>query len=424
MNAEETGNSKIMAISNLARIDAPPAVAGASARRWAILFVAWLSFLLSFVDRLTWASVSVSVGGSLGLPVGALGIFVTAFYIGYVICNALGGVASDRIGGRLTLTLSVASLGLFTFLFGFTTSVGYGLALQALMGLAAGADYASCIKLIVAWFDRTSRGRAMGILLIASSLGVTATNAIVPTLAASFGWQGVYRVLGVATLAVGAGAWLVLRDRPPGAPLAAVIQPKFDLRPLLRNRNLVLLGMTGFAALWGTWGFAFWANALMIKGHGFTAVEAGFIVSLVGIAAIAGKPLIGLLSDWLGGRRKWLTFGTFVLFAVMLMVFGSLTDKAAFMIAAPFVGLGAFVYSPLMAAMVAESSGVLLAGSAAGILNSVWQLGSVIVPVVVGVVFQSTGSFAAAFATLAAGPALAAVCLLFVREGASVTAVS
>jgi sugar phosphate permease len=382
--------------------------------RWVILFIAWLSFLLSFVDRLTWANVAVSVGGSLGLPVAALGIFVTAFYAGYVVCNALGGIASDRIGGRLTLTLSMLALGFSTMAFSFTTNVAFGLAVQGLMGLAAGADYACCIKLIVAWFDRTTRGRAMGVLMVASSLGVTATNAVVPTLAATFGWQGVYRVLGLLTLAVGGAAFLLLRDRPPGAP--PTVQPTLSLRPLLDNRNLVLLGLTGFAALWGTWGFAFWANALMIKGRGFSPVDAGFIVSLIGIAAIIGKPLIGLLSDWLGGRRKWLTFATFVLFAVMLMVFGTLTDKREFQIAAPFVGLGAFLYSPLMAAMVAEASGVLLAGSAAGILGGFWQLGSVIVPVVVGVVFQSTGSFLAAFATLAAGPVLAAVCLLFVHE--------
>ena len=399
-----------------ATVAPPPATQAVLTYRWVILFIAWLSFLLTFIDRLTWANVAVSVGGTLGLPVAALGIFVTAFYAGYVVCNTLGGVASDRVGGRLTLTLSLVLLGLFTFLFSFTTSVAYGLVIQALMGLAAGADYASCIKLIVAWFDRTSRGRAMGLFLVASSLGTVATNAIVPTLAASYGWQGVYRVLGGVTLAVGLVAWLLLRDRPAGA-MEQVIRPKLDLRPLLANRNLVLLAITGFASNWGTWGFFAWANALMIKGRGFTAIEAGAIVSLVGIAAIAGKPLIGLLSDWLGGRRKWLTFAVFLLFAVMLMVFGQLTGTLAFQIAAPFVGLGAFVYSPLMAAMVAEASGVALAGSAAGILNSFWQTGSVIVPLAVGVVFQATGSFAAAFATLAAGPAVAAVVLLFVREG-------
>jgi len=386
----------------------------APAYRWVILFVAWLSFLLSFVDRLVWANVAVSVGGSLGLPVAALGIFVTAFYIGYVICNALGGIASDRIGGRLMLTLSILALGVSTFLFSFTASLTYGLFLQALMGLAAGADYACCIKLITAWFERTSRGTAMGFLLVASSLGVTVTNASVPTLAQSFGWQGVYRVLGLLTLVVGIAAFALLRDRPPG--MAVAVQAKTHLRPLLMNRNILLLALTGFAAFWGTWGFAFWASALMIKGHGVSPIDAGFIVSLVGIAAIIGKPLIGMLSDWMGGRRKWLTFATFVLFAVMLMVFGALTERRAFVIAAPLIGLGAFLYSPLLAAMVAEASGVALAGSAAGILAGFWQLGSVVVPIVVGVVFQATGSFQAAFATLAAGPLLAALCLLMVKE--------
>ncbi len=294
--------------------------------------------------------------------------------------------------------------------------------LQGLMGLAAGADYASSIKLIVAWFDRTSRGRAMGILLIASSLGVTATNAVVPTLAALAGWQGVYRALGLVTLAVGAIAFLLLRDRPAGT--VQNLAARVPVRRLLGNRNLLLLGLVGFAAFWGTWGFAFWANALMIKGRGFSAIQAGGVVSLVGIAAIIGKPLIGLLSDWMGGRCKWLSFATLVLFVVMLMIFGTLTDPMAFAFAAPLVGLGAFLYSPLLAAMVAETSGVALAGSAAGVLASFWQLGSVIVPVVVGVVFQATGSFLAAFATLAAGPALAAIGLLFVKEGPDVIPLS
>ena len=311
-------------------------------------------------------------------------------------------------------------------MFSFTASVTYGLIIQAAMGLAAGADYGSSIKLIVAWFDRTRRGRAMGLFLIASSLGVTVTNATVPTLAAQFGWQGVYRVLGLVTMAVGVCAFLAVRDRPPGEPVA---HAKIDLRALLRNRNIVAIGLVGFAGFWGTWGFAFSANALMIKGHGFSAVDAGFVVSLIGVAAIVGKPLIGLASDVTGGRQKWLAFGVFVLFATMLMTFGTLTDKLSFQLAAPLLGLGAFLYSPLLAAMVATNSGATLAGSAAGILASFWQLGSVIVPLVIGLVYQTTGSFLAAFATLAAGPTLAAIGLLFVagrtrRRSAVVTSMS
>src|SRR5271166_4434314 len=218
--------------------------------RWVILFICWLAFLLSFVDRLTWANVAVSVGDSLGLPVAALGVFVTAFYVGYVVCNVLGGFASDWIGGRLTLTFSMLALGTCTFLFGWTTSVAMGLIIQALMGFSAGADYASCIKLIVAWFDRGSRGKAMGLFLIASSLGVVTTNALVPTLAALIGWRGVYHVLGAITIGVGIVAYLVLRDRPTSAGPISVAP---SLRPLLRNKTMILLTIAGFCGFWGTW---------------------------------------------------------------------------------------------------------------------------------------------------------------------------
>ena len=381
--------------------------------RWVVLFVAWLSFLISFVDRLTWATIAVSAGASLGLSVAQLGVFVTAFYIGYLVCNALGGIASDRIGGRLTLAASMLTLGVCTFLFGFTSSIVMGVVLQLLMGLAAGADYASCIKLIVNWFDRGSRGKAMGLLLIASSLGVTLTNAIVPSIAASLGWQAVYHVLGAATAMVGVVALLFLRDGPPGCQAAQGATP--PIGPLLRDKNIILLGVTGFAAFWGTWGFTFWANALMVRGHGLTAVDAGVVMSVAGVAAVIGKPVVGFLSDWLG-RPKWLTIGLLTLFAVMLLIFGTLTNKVAFLLAAPLLGIGTFVYSPLLAVMVAEAAGPALAGSATGLLASLWQLGSVIVPILVGFVFQSTGSFLAALAALAAGPALGVVCMLFLDQ--------
>jgi hypothetical protein len=50
----------------------------------------------------------------------------------------------------------------------------------------------------------------------------------------------------------------------------------------------------------------------------------------------------------------------------MLLLFGTLTNKTAFQFAAPLLGIGVFVYSPLLAVMVAEAAGPALAGSATG----------------------------------------------------------
>ena len=390
------------------------ALVGRESYRWIILLIVWLSFLISFVDRLAWGNVAISVGQSLGMPVAALGIFVTAFYVGYVVANFIGGFSSDWLGPRVVLAGAIIPLGVFTVLFGFTTSVTMGLVIQALMGLAAGADYSACVKLITAWFDKRNRGFAMGLFLTASSLGVLVTNAIVPTILQSISWGAVYQILGTLTILIGILSYILLRDKPPGEQVTVIAKP--DLAALVKNRDLAFLALAGFGAFWGTWGFAFWANALMIRGHGLSPVSAGFIVALVGAGAIAGKPIVGLLSDWFGGVRKIPTIICLVAFGAILLIFGLLSTELQFRFAAPFLGVAAFVYSPLMGAMVAETVGLSRAGSATGVTAAFWQLGSVIVPVVVGVAYQATNSFYFAFVTLAAGPLLGALCMVFVRE--------
>jgi sugar phosphate permease len=382
--------------------------------RWVILFVCTLSFFMSFVDRLAWSNLSLTVGEALNLPLSTLGVFTTSFYIGYVLFNALGGLLSDRVGAKAILILSVNGLGILTFIFGFTQSMGAGLVTMFLMGLTAGADYACCIKLIVAWFEKSSRGKAIGLFMIASSLAVTITNLAIPPLAQLIGWQAVYQLLGASTLGVGILSFFLIRETPDNDPAPATKTTLAAVLPLLRDRNLVFLTLAGFGAFWGTWGFAFWSSTLLIKHEGMSAVEAGFIVSLTGMAAIVGKPVIGYLSD-LTGNPRLLAIGTLLLFAFMLLLFGNLHGRTAFIIAAPILGIGAFVYSPLLGVMVAEVAGPHRAGSATGFTAAIWQLGSALVPIAVGGVFQATQSFNAAFITLAIGPVLGALALCFVR---------
>jgi sugar phosphate permease len=383
-------------------------------RRWLVLALAWMAFLLSYVDRLAWSNVASSMGHGLGLPVAALGVFVTAFYIGYVASNLLGGLASDSVGPRVMLAMALLGLGVSTLAFAFVTSIAAGLVVQALMGLFAGTDYATGVKLIAAWFPRKDRGTAMGIFMTATSLGVVITNLVVPGLLLSMHWTGVYQLLGGLTLAGSAVCFAAVRDTPGGTA-----EPPFrtaDFLELFRSRDLVIVSLSGFGAMWGTWGFAFWASTLMVKARHLSPVEAGGIVAMFGIGAIVSKPLIGVISDYFGGIRKVPVIACLLSFVVILLFFGTLTTKGQFQLIAPVLGVAAFAYSPLLGAMVTEIAGTRRAGSSAGVTNAFWQLGSVIVPVVVGIVFQDTGSFTAAFVALAAGPLLGAIGLMFVHE--------
>lgn len=382
--------------------------------RWVVLLLSWAAFTMTAVDRSTWGPASVAVGEHLGVSLAGLGVFATGYYVGYVISNAGGGFLTDWLGGRVVIACTLFVAGGFMILFGETTSVAMGIAFQACIGVFAGCDYSAGVKLISQWFPAKDRGFAMGIFMTATSLGTVIANAIVPSLIESSGWRTSYHVFGAASMVVAVLCFFLLRNGNEAAAGAAREVPKFG--SLLRNRDLFLLGLAGFGGLWGTYGFITWSNALMIKGSHVSPVQAGAVVAIFGIAAVVAKPLIGVISDVFGGKRKVLTMVVLGAFVVTLLVFGSASSLTAFMWIAPFLGIAAYVYSPLMVALIPNLSGVRLSGSAAGATNAFWQLGSTIVPVVLGAVFQATGSFFLAFATLAAGPLLGMLLMLGVRE--------
>ena len=365
--------------------------------RWLVLAIVWFAFLLSFVDRLIWTSVGNSAAGAFGLNLAALALFVTAFYAGYVVSSALSGFASDRVGPRLTIAVALLLLGAATFGFGSARTVAAGVALQALMGFAGGADFAAGVKLIIAWFGRRDRGRAMGIFMTATSMGVVVINALAPRLMQVMSWPDIYRApaSSPAPSARSVGSYCAT------SRAASALRPVrwTEIRALARNRQFLYAVGAGLGGVWGTWGFAIWANALMIRGLHFAPVLAGSIVATFGVVAVVSKPLIGVLSDSLGGRKRSLVMIDLLAFSALLLITGFLTTETQLWIVAPFLGAAAFAYSPLQNTMAAEAAGAA-AGSAAGISNAIGSIGTTIVPIVVGIGFQATQSYKVAFAIL------------------------
>lgn len=393
-------------------------VTNLSPYRWVILLVSWAAFTMTSVDRSTWGPASASVGESLAVPLAALGIFATAYYIGYVLSNLGGGVLVDWLGGRLILGISGIGAGFFMLLFGSTTSFAVGLALQAAVGLLAGVDFAAGLKLISTWFPAEKRGFAAGVFMTATSLGTVIANAVVPRIIVSSGWGASYHFFGAVTMVIGIVCLLIVRN---GDAAKGADQPKRelpDVRPLLRNRNLFLLGLAGFGGLWGTYGFVTWSNTLMVKGSGISPIDAGTVLVVFAAIAVFVKPAMGWICDKIGRGLRLPIVVILVFFSAMLVLFGSMNTYTGFLLVAPLLGIGAYAYAPLTAAMTPLLVGPRVAGSAAGAVNAFWQLGSVTVPLVIGIVYAATGSFLAAFAALAAGPLIGAVIAYFIREPA------
>jgi sugar phosphate permease len=420
MILEPEAHVSATASSTSGRVSTAVSMPGALPRyRWVILVVALAVMTTSYAVRLAWANVATTVAGQLSLSATMLGSFVTAFFVGYVITNAVSGFIADRYGPRRVICLGLIPLAFFVASFGLVGSYKIGLVVQFGVGLAAGSNFSATNKVVAIWFGPKERGLAFGVLTGSSSLALILSNALFPAFIAVTSWQQLYFALGGGVLSIALLAFIFARDAPADATIAAVTtsEPFYaTARGLLADRDYLLLALSWFGALWGTWGMSFWANALMVKGHGLTNVAAGQITALVGIGGLISKPLYGWLSDFLPVQRRTMLVPCFFGFAILLICFGLATTETEFRFLAPLLGVFAFAYSPIMSAILTEIIGSRKVGAASGLTNAFSQCGAVIAPLAVGYAFQATGSFLLAFEVLAAGPFLATICIVFVRE--------
>ena len=392
-----------------------------SSTQISVLVIVWLAFLLSFVDRLSWPPVMPLVSKELGMTAKQAGSYMTAFYIGYVATQLPGGLLTDRFGYRKVLLGSFALMGVFTALMGTITTYEQGFTYRILAGIGSGAVFSASVRAIFDWFPGQIRGTAMGIFMTSSSLGLAAVNLFVPTLAKTHGWQYSFVAAGLLPILALLFAWPLLKQKPretvsEGQPVGQFFK---DIFGLFTNKNLMLTGLAGFCAMWATWGTATWANTYMAKSLNLTLVQAGLFMSLYGTASLACKPIAGLLSDLLRGKRNILLAVMLGTFFVCLLLFGANTSVSMLYILAPMLGVAAFMYSPVMNTLISEVVQPKLVGTATGFVNTIWQLGSLISPLAVGAVLDATNNYFYAFATLAAGPLIGAFIIFLIHDNSA-----
>ena len=120
--------------------------------RWVILIMCFLIMMTSYTVRIAWSNAAATVSHDLSLSATMLGAVVTAFFSGYVVTNAVAGVAIDRYGAKSAVAVSLFPLAASVAVFGSIHNLGQGLGAHFVMGLCAGLDFAATTKLAAGWF--------------------------------------------------------------------------------------------------------------------------------------------------------------------------------------------------------------------------------------------------------------------------------
>lgn len=132
----------------------------------------------------------------LELTRAAVGLFITAFYVGMACLSFPAGWLADRLGVGKTVLGGHLLLGLFTVAAAAAPSFGWAFASFLFAGLGYAFLNPASTKGVMAWFESSERATAMGIKQTGVPAGGVLTALVASPLERLLGWRGALAALG------------------------------------------------------------------------------------------------------------------------------------------------------------------------------------------------------------------------------------
>jgi MFS family permease len=332
-----------------------------------------------------------------------------------LVTTPLTGWLTDRYGARRVAIPAMLGFGLCFMALGLQdgTYPTYALLWGLLAIVNAGTQSLVWSRAVAGWFA-AGRGLALGITLVGTGLTSFAAPPLAAWLIAHDGWRLAYAALGGGSLLIATPILILfLRDAPQAAPSADSVladAPRSTWAPLKEQRFWILF----FALLCVTITVSgFIANFVRISvEHGFSRGDAAWFASATGLLVIVGRLACGTLLDRLPARFVAAAFFMVLPLACLLMA-AARVGPASEIAAAALVGLGAAAELDVFPYLASRYFGVRRLGSVLGFVTLAFQVGSGLGPVVVGRVFDVTGSYRPALVGMAVISLVGGSSLLF-----------
>jgi MFS family permease len=369
-----------------------------------------------------------SIATEFGMSRVATSSIFSMYMLLCVIMAILGGWAMDRYDPRKIGIF----MGIFTGLSLLLTSQVYApwqllITYSLLLSLGTGPMYGVVNTTASRWFVK-KRGFVVGITSAGGGVGAILIAPLATYLISNYSWRTAFSVLGIiaGVVIVVISLWLVKDPGKmglfpdglkPEKPLQVETENKniitdFSLRQALRMNQFWLLGFS-WLLLSLSLHMIFVHIVAYALDNSISAMDAAYILSLMGITNIFGRLVIGKLSDtWgrkmlgviseliLGGALVWLMWSQrlwmLYLFAI---VFGFLWGGAG----------------TTVTALIGDIFGMRRLGAIMGVITAGWAFGAAVGPALGGYIFDVSGNYFIAFGAGAVALFAGACCVGFIQ---------
>ncbi len=401
------------------------------------------SFRIASIGLVAGCLIGVSAGSPVAIFIGSMGVLMSSLtaefswgraqiagaliflQLATIALSPFAGQLIDRYGARRVLLPAIASLGLIFLLFPFMTELWHYYAIAILVGAAgAGCTSLPYMRIVSAWFDRR-RGLVVGIVAAGIGLGIAMVPPITNVAIELTGWKGAYTMWAVIVLVlVLPSVALLVRNSPEDVGLTpdGVTGSRHRTRPEAQGDTRAEAIRTGTFWLLMTLFFLFSLvfngflvhTVPMLTDRGMSNAEAVTAISILGVVMFLSRIAIGYLIDHYFAPRVALVAFLLSLVGVVMLASGVVGTMA--FVAVILLGIAQGAETDVLAFLTGRYFGVRFFGRIYSLQFSAFLLGAAISPVVFGLAYEVTGSYAtflipgsvvgliACFGLLALGP--------------------
>jgi ACS family D-galactonate transporter-like MFS transporter len=403
--------------STTRHIDAVDAPAPTNVR-WRIFLLMLMLIAINYIDR---ASISVAmpvISKEFNIGLATQGFILSSFFITYALMQIPGGLLADRFKPRVVIAAATLGWGFFQAVAAVSPTAWILVLTRLGLGASEAPIYPAGGKLNAIWMTSNERARGATLLDGGAPLGAALGSLIIAGLIAEFGsWRISFVVAGVGTMLCGLFAWWYIRNNPAEHPSVNKAEAEFianshahedSLAPAQSGAGVwayfrhlsvwgMCLGWMFFNAVF--YGLLTWMPSYLSAVHGLDITHLGGSLFAMFFSGFVGELVGGQIADrwrvW-GGRPN--------------VIFRTLFGVAA-IVATVSIFAVAYVSDPVTVVLLLCSTLFFLrwcgmywaipsilasrarSGFLGGCMNFAGNIAGITVPVIVGFIVQSTGSY-------------------------------
>ncbi|MGJ7543175.1 MFS transporter [Variovorax sp. LT1R16] len=405
---------------------------------WRLIPLLFVCYIVAYLDRVNVGFAKLQMQDALQFSEAVYGLGAGIFFIGYFLFEVPSNVILHKVGAKRWIARIMVTWGLLSAGTMFVTTPMSFYLVRFFLGAAEAGFFPGIILYLTYWYPAARRGKATSLFLaaipFAGILGGPFSGWILQSMAGVNGWQGwqwLFLLQGLPTVAMGFLVWRYLDDRVKDArwlepaereliarDIAADGSGKSEAKVLsvLTNGRVWLLALVYFTFTAGLYGISFWLPSI-IKSIGVkSALDIGLLSAIPWSFGVVAMYLVARSADK-RLEHRWHSAVAAVVGALGLVLSVAMHGNAVWAMAGLTIAtMGIMATLPVFWGLPTSFLGGAAAAAGIAFINSFGNLSGFAAPFLIGVIKDITKSTDSGLHMLAGLLVLGAVLVLVLAK--------